>query len=115
MHVEESHRDGEVAGKGFDNYVVVRHNDGTFAIYAHLTHDGAEIVPRDHVAQGQTIGRSGNTGNTNNFPHLHVAMHICDPVANGSDDCPTWPITFRNTEPHPSGLKRDHSYTALPY
>jgi murein DD-endopeptidase MepM/ murein hydrolase activator NlpD len=115
LHVEASHRDGEVASKGFDNYVVIRHDDGTHAVYAHLTHGGIDCELGSRVAQGQVIGRSGNTGNTNNFAHLHVAMHICDPVTNGSVDCPTWPLSFRNTEPHPNGLKRDQTYTALSF
>jgi murein DD-endopeptidase MepM/ murein hydrolase activator NlpD len=56
------------------------------------------------------IGRSGNTGNTNNFPHLHV----CDPVVSGSGACVTQPITFRNTPRNPNGLQRDRRYEALP-
>ncbi len=111
--VEESHRDGEIASKGFDNYVVIRHDDGTHALYAHLTHDGADCELGSLIVQGQVIGRSGNTGNTNNFEHLHLAMHICDPVSNGSEDCPTSPLTFNNSEPRAQVLLRDHDYTAL--
>jgi murein DD-endopeptidase MepM/ murein hydrolase activator NlpD len=47
------------------------------------------------------IGQSGNTGNTNNFPHLHLGVHACDPVVNGSGACVTQSITFRNTTPNP--------------
>ena len=115
VHVEISHVDGQVAQSGLDNYVVVRHDEGTFALYGHLTHDGATVNVGDAVAQGQVIGRSGNTGNTNNFPHLHFSVHVCDPVVGGSAACPTKPITFRNTDANPSGLQRDRSYVALPF
>lgn len=115
VHIEASHRDGQIAEKGLDNFIVIRHNDGTFALYAHLTHDGAVPTLHQRVDQGQVIGRSGNSGNTNDFPHLHVALHICDPVENGSQDCPTWPIAFRNTDPNPNGLQRGHFYEAVAY
>ena len=115
VHVETSHVDGQVAATGLDNYVVIRHGDGTHALYGHLTHDGAAIVEGASVAQGQMIGQSGNTGNTNNFPHLHLGVHACDPVVNGSGACVTQPITFRNTEPNPTGLQRDRRYESLPH
>ena len=63
IHVEVSHSDGEIAPSGFDNYVVVRHSDGTHALYGHLTRAGASVSRGDSVAQGLQLGRSGNTGN----------------------------------------------------
>src|SRR5687767_10006197 len=40
IHVETSHVDGQVAATGLDNYIVVRHDDGTYAVYGHLTGGG---------------------------------------------------------------------------
>ena len=102
VHVEASHVDGQVAASGFDNYIVVRHTDGTHGLYSHITHDGADVHEGDLVAQGQMLGRSGNTGNKNNFPHLHLSVHACDPVVGGSAACVTTPITFRNTAAIPA-------------
>ena len=113
VQVEESHRDGEVAPTGFDNLLVVAHADGTTALYGHLTQDGALVDRGDVVAQGQAIARSGNTGNTGNLPHLHFSVAPCDPVARGTDACPTLPVNVRNTEPNPEGLLRGHTYRAL--
>ncbi len=113
VHVEMSHVNGQVAAAGLDNYIVIRHDDGTHALYGHLTRDGALIAEGATVAQGEMIGRSGNTGNTNNFPHLHVGVHVCDPVVKGSAACVTQAITFRNTEPNPSGLQRGRRYESL--
>ena len=114
VHVEQSHSDGQIAPTGLDNYIVIRHDDGSHALYGHLTRSGALVTQGDLVSQTQTIGRSGNTGNTNNIPHLHVSVHACDPVTTGSTACPSQPITFRNTTANPNGLQQGQRYTALP-
>ena len=113
--VEESHFDGQVAATGFDNLIVVQHDDGTTALYGHLTHDGAAVSVGDRVSQGALVGFSGNTGNTNNKPHLHLSAAPCDPGARGTASCPTLPMNFRNTDANPQGLSQGRSYTALPY
>ena len=115
VHVETSHLDGQVAATGLDNYIVVRHNDGSYALYGHLTHDGAAIASGESIAQGQLIGQSGNTGNTNNIPHLHADIHLCDPVSGGTAACPTVPFTFRNAQPNPVRLRLNERYMALAY
>ena len=79
--VEESHFDGQVAATGFDNLIVIQHDDGTTTLYGHLTHDGAVVSVGDRVLQGALVGYSGNTGNTNNKPHLHLSAASCDPWA----------------------------------
>lgn len=119
-------RDGRVLyseGRGYDgeysptNLVVIGHEDGTVAVYSHLTHGGALVSSGDLVKAGEAIGRSGNTGNTGGFPHLHFSVHPCAKLPglpNGDDySCPTIPATFRNTSPNPQGLVAGRSYTAL--
>ena len=113
--VEESHFDGQVAGTGFDNLVVIKHDDGTTTLYGHLTHDGAVVSIGDFVSQGALVGYSGNTGNTANKPHLHLSAASCDPWALGTANCPTLPMNFRNTESNPQGLVRGRSYLARAY
>lgn len=44
------------------NYVRVRHEDGTFATYAHLMHGGVSVAPGERVEVGSVLGRSGSTG-----------------------------------------------------
>jgi len=114
-HVETSHFDGDVAVTGSDNYIVIRHDDGTRALYGHLTHEGSSVTVGQQVAQGMTIGASGNTGNTGGFRHLHFSVHACDPVTGGSAACVTQPVTFRNADPNPGRLVTDGRYTARPY
>ncbi|MBI5002223.1 M23 family metallopeptidase [Candidatus Woesearchaeota archaeon] len=64
------------------NYVTIRHNDGTFAIYAHLYFQGVDYELKERwkktgkmtrVEQGQPIGWSGNTG-LSTGPHLHLVV-----------------------------------------
>jgi murein DD-endopeptidase MepM/ murein hydrolase activator NlpD len=111
--VEQSNVDGNVAATGHDNYIVIMHDDGTAALYGHIIHHGVTVRVGDQVRQGDLLGRSGNTGNTGNVPHLHFSVHACNPVTGGSKDCPTVPVTFRNTEPNPKGLQAGRTYLAL--
>jgi len=55
------------------NYIVIRHEDGTYAEYLHLEKDGVFVKLGEKVEQGDPIGSSGNTGYTSE-PHLHFAV-----------------------------------------
>lgn len=55
------------------NHIVILHSDGSRAYYWHLQKDGVFVNEGDTVIQGQTIGRSGNTGYSA-FPHLHFEV-----------------------------------------
>ncbi|NND15187.1 MAG: M23 family metallopeptidase, partial [Eudoraea sp.] len=58
IYVEESGTDGNYP----NNIIVIRHVDGTFGQYMHLTFDGAVVERGQTVAQGDLIGYSGATG-----------------------------------------------------
>ncbi|UQX04062.1 transglycosylase family protein [Streptomyces sp. RerS4] len=51
--------------------VVIRHSDGRYSQYAHLSALG--VKAGQQVSGGQRIGRSGSTGNSSG-PHLHFEM-----------------------------------------
>jgi len=55
------------------NHIIIRHDDGSVAMYWHLQKDGVVVNPGDTVTKGQLIGYSGNTGYTA-FPHLHFQV-----------------------------------------
>jgi murein DD-endopeptidase MepM/ murein hydrolase activator NlpD len=112
IEVEESHTDGQIAATGLDNFIVIRHADGSTALYGHLTHDGAAAAVGEAVGRGQVIAFSGNTGNTAGIPHLHVSIQACDPVTLGTAACPSRPLTFANTDPNPNGLVTGQTYLA---
>ena len=54
------------------NYIIIKHNDGSFGCYWHLQKNGV-VVKKGIVAKGQLIGDSGNTGFVLR-PHLHFAV-----------------------------------------
>ncbi len=55
------------------NVVRILHDDGTFAVYAHLNWNSIRVRPGDNVQRGQYIADSGNTGFSSG-PHLHFAI-----------------------------------------
>lgn len=71
-------QDSDVGGedrkyKHAPNYVVLRHDDGTFAEYCHLTKNGVIASLGQKVKTGQPLGFSGDTG-FQSRPHLHFAV-----------------------------------------
>jgi murein DD-endopeptidase MepM/ murein hydrolase activator NlpD len=56
------------------NTVLVLHDDGSFAEYAHLS-SGVPVREGQPVKLGERIARSGNTGQSDK-PHLHFAVHV---------------------------------------
>ncbi len=59
----------------FNNRILIYHEDGTFANYAHIKKNGSKVKVGDKVKQGQLIGLSGNVGRTSG-PHLHLEIFL---------------------------------------
>src|ERR1043166_324608 len=55
---------------GVGNYLIIKHDDGTFAVYWHLSRRGVRVKRGDRVERGDWIAVSGNTG-TSTTPHCH--------------------------------------------
>ncbi len=70
------------------NVVRILHDDGTYAIYAHLNWNSIRVRPGDVVERGQYIADSGNTGFSSG-PHLHFAV-----VRNAGMTIESLPVTF---------------------
>lgn len=66
-------RSGLDAALGTANRVRILHDDGTFAIYAHLNRSSVRVRAGERVERGQYIADSGNTGYSSG-PHLHFAV-----------------------------------------
>ena len=61
-------------GKGYGNYVVIRHFNGLETIYGHMS---KRLVDNDeYVYAGMPIGLGGNTGRSTG-PHLHLETRFC--------------------------------------
>ncbi|MCX4583696.1 M23 family metallopeptidase [Streptomyces sp. NBC_01481] len=58
-------------GSAYGNAIVIKHANGTYSQYAHLSK--INVFVGKHVKTGQTIARSGNTGNSSG-PHLHFEI-----------------------------------------
>lgn len=107
VHIEESGVDGDFP----NNLVIVKHADGTFGQYMHLTHNGALVEVGDSVTVGDDIGRSGATGLAG-YPHLHF---VVTKAGNYQYPYESIPTTFRNTEANERSLLSGHTYKAEPY
>lgn len=70
---EEIDDDGNIHVKGYGRYVVLKHSDGYFTLYAHLQRDAVKVEAGQFVANGQVIALSGNTGGSTG-PHLHFEV-----------------------------------------
>lgn len=57
----------------YANFITILHDDGTFADYSHLRHQGVEVRLGQEVRTGQLIGYSGATGYATG-PHLHFTV-----------------------------------------
>jgi len=58
---------------GYGNYLRIEHGDGLATAYGHLSRFAPGIKPGVHVAQGQLVAFSGNSGRSTG-PHLHFEV-----------------------------------------
>jgi murein DD-endopeptidase MepM/ murein hydrolase activator NlpD len=113
-HAQDGAQDGD---RSRTNLITIRHNDGTVALYSHLTLNGVHVTIGQNVVAGDVIGLSGDTGNTGGLPHLHFSLHSCGalPGLPGTGDCPSIALNFSNTDANPGGLIAGRRYEALPF
>jgi len=57
----------------YANYLVLAHEDGTFAEYVHLKKNGVMVKLGEKIHMHDAIALSGNTGYSSE-PHLHVCV-----------------------------------------
>lgn len=66
---------GNLDAGGSGNYVKIKHSDGTYTVYAHLAKNSITVMSGDVVAQGQVIGKMGNSGSSTGA-HLHFEVRV---------------------------------------
>lgn len=69
------------SGSAYGNHVVVKHADGKYTLYAHLS--AITVSVGQSVSAGQQVGNVGSTGNSSG-PHLHFEVRT-DPTAFRAD------------------------------
>ncbi|MFI8947392.1 M23 family metallopeptidase [Streptomyces sp. NPDC053750] len=79
---------GNGAGDGpaYGNAIVIKHGNGTYSQYAHLSQVNVKIG--QVVKTGQSIAKSGNTGNSSG-PHLHFEIRTTPNYGSAID-----PVSF---------------------
>ncbi|MBL7260265.1 M23 family metallopeptidase [Paractinoplanes lichenicola] len=105
----------ELGGASFilGNHVIVEHDDGTFAAYAHLRRGSAAVRPGDRVTAGEQLAEVGNTGNTSE-PHLHVQLMDRARVTAAAGLPMRWPHVAGGEEKDPRWVTGEPKATALP-
>jgi murein DD-endopeptidase MepM/ murein hydrolase activator NlpD len=87
--------------KSQTNFVIIQHNDDTYALYAHLKSGSIRHKNHQYIKKGECFAQSGNSGNSTG-PHLHFAI-----LLEGLEDFVSIPIKFANKNnnlSHPENL-----------
>jgi len=91
----------------YNNYVLIRHDDGTLGHYCHLKKGGAKVKPGQIVRPGDLIALSGNTGFSSGA-HLHFCVFK---TLNGRERL-SLPVKFENNDRQAITLVEGRRYTA---
>jgi murein DD-endopeptidase MepM/ murein hydrolase activator NlpD len=91
----------------YNNYVLIRHEDGTLGHYCHLQKGGCLVKPGQKVRTGDILAHSGNTGFSSG-PHLHFCVFK---TVDGRER-ESLPIKFRTAEAEGITLVEGGNYKA---
>jgi murein DD-endopeptidase MepM/ murein hydrolase activator NlpD len=91
------------------NYILIRHDDGTLANYAHLQKNGSKVSVGQKVEVGDLIALSGSTGFSTG-PHLHFAVF----KTRDGRQRESIPVKFRTSEIAAANLVEGKTYRSLP-
>ena len=100
---DRERRSGAGLSSAAGNFIVILHEDSTWAIYGHLKYRSVLVEKNQKVRAGQVIGLSGQSGKAAG-PHLHFAVFTAD--WNGEHTIPT---TFKTGE-HETGALEEWAY-----
>jgi len=91
----------------FNNFVLIRHDDGTMGHYCHLQKGGCLVKAGQRVETGDAIAHSGNTGFSSG-PHLHFSVFM---TKNGRERL-SIPVKFGTADHRVVTLVSGRSYRA---
>ena len=87
----------KTCNSGYGNMVVISHSDGMSTTYAYL--DEIYVTDGQSVMQGELIGTTGTTGDTN-----EKALHFEIKISSGARVNPSTYISRQNPRPQPSNV-----------
>ena len=91
----------------FNNYVLIRHDDGTLGHYCHLQQGGCLVKLGQRVKAGELLALSGNTGFSSG-PHLH----FCVFRTKDGKERESIPVRFRTADNEALTLVSGRTYRA---
>lgn len=94
----------------YNNFVLIRHSDGTLGQYCHLQKDSVNVREGDEIKTGDLLALSGNTGFSSG-PHLHFSVYK---IKNGRER-ETIPVKFQTAEAVGITLRTSEKHTAAIY
>jgi len=92
----------------FNNFVLIRHDDGTLGHYCHLQKGGVCVVPGQSVRTGDLIAHSGNTGFSSG-----AHLHFCVFKTRSGRERESIPVKFRTEKEQAVTLVSGRSYRAV--
>jgi hypothetical protein len=91
----------------FNNYVLIRHEDGTLGHYCHLKQNGVKVAVGQIVKRGEMIALSGNTGFSSG-----AHLHFCVFKTKDGRERVSIPVKYRNADGEPVTLVSGRNYRA---
>lgn len=73
IEVVKNYNRTDKSGHSYGNYVLLRHPNGYYTLYAHMKYGSVKVSKGQWVEKGQTIGYMGNTGYSQGA-HLHFEV-----------------------------------------
>ncbi len=72
-NVRSDYNKTDKTGNSYGNYVLIKHSNGMYTLYAHLKYNSITVKVGQKVERGQIIGYMGNTGHSIGA-HLHFEV-----------------------------------------
>jgi murein DD-endopeptidase MepM/ murein hydrolase activator NlpD len=91
----------------YNNYVLIRHDDGTLGHYCHLQKGGVQVTPGQIVRTGDLIALSGNTGFSSG-----AHLHFCVFKTRSGRERVSIPVKFKDASGDPVTLAEGRKYRA---
>ena len=99
-----STKDNDKSGKSWGNFVKIKHNDGTYTLYAHLK-DGIKVKKGQNVKQGDQIGNMGNTGDSKGN-HVHYEVYVGGASTSNRKNPLDYTYVYEGQIVHPDDTKK---------